>query len=271
MEFLGVLGERFPHTYSPRINKRIMEIINVNGAYKKFELPKGKMSEFINGVKILDIRGFNVTIPYKEEVIPYLDNISLEAGQIGAVNTVVNRNGKLFGYNTDYFGFKDTLDKNNITVENKIVVILGSGGASKAIKQVVLNNGASHIYIVSRNPESAKRGSEASSRISFIDYNELKKIKGDILVNSTPVGMSPKIGVSPVGKEIIMNFDSIVDIVYNPTETEFLKLAKEAGKKAVGGLYMLVAQAVKAEEKFNDVKIDDNVISIIYKEMISDF
>ena len=91
MEFLGVLGEKLPHTYSPIINKRIMELINVEGAYKKFELPRGNMHKFIDGVKTLDIRGFNITIPYKEEVIPFLDYISDEAKNIGAVNTVVNK------------------------------------------------------------------------------------------------------------------------------------------------------------------------------------
>lgn len=270
MEFLGVLGEKLPHTYSPRINKRILELIGIDGAYKKFEIPKGKLDQFISGVKLLDIRGFNITIPYKEEVIPYLDYISTEAKGIGAVNTVVNRDGKLYGYNTDYFGFSNTLKINNINIDDKIVVILGSGGASKAIREVMLDGNAKIIYIVSRNPEkSSEEG--LNERVKLITYEELKNIKGDVLVNSTPVGMYPKVGESPVSEEIISNYEAIVDIVYNPTETEFLKIGKALGKKAVGGLYMLVAQAVKAEEIFNDVNINEEIINVIYDELIKEF
>ena len=167
MEFLGVLGEKLPHTYSPIINKRIMELINVEGAYKKFELPRGNMQKFIDGVKALDIRGFNVTIPYKEEVMPFLDYISDEAKNIGAVNTVVNKDGKLCGYNTDYFGFHSTLKIANIDVKGKTTVILGSGGASKAIREVLLDDGAEEVYIVSRNPQDSSEKSE-NKRVKLI-------------------------------------------------------------------------------------------------------
>ena len=175
MEFLGVLGEKLPHTYSPIINKRIMELINVEGAYKKFELPRGNMQKFIDGVKTLDIRGFNVTIPYKEEVMSFLDYISDEAKNIGAVNTVVNKAGKLCGYNTDYFGFYSTLKIANIDVKGKRTVILGSGGASKAIREVLLDDGAEEVYIVSRYPQYSFENSK-DKRVKLINYDELGRM-----------------------------------------------------------------------------------------------
>lgn len=270
MEFLGVLGEKLPHTYSPIINKRIMELINVDGAYKKFELPQGNMHKFIDGVKTLDIRGFNITIPYKEEVIPFLDYISDEAKNIGAVNTVVNKDGKLCGYNTDYFGFHSTLKIANIDVKGKTTVILGSGGASKAIREVLLDDGAEEVYIVSRNPQDSSEKSE-NKRVKLINYEQLSELSGYLLVNSTPVGMYPKVGISPVGEEIIEKFEAVVDIVYNPTETEILRKARSLGKISIGGLYMLVGQAVKAEEIFHQVEIDKEIINIIYNELKKEF
>ena len=262
MEFLGVLGEKLPHTYSPIINKRIMELINVEGAYKKFELPRGNMQKFIDGVKTLDIRGFNVTIPYKEEVMSFLDYISDEAKNIGAVNTVVNKAGKLCFYST--------LKIANIDVKGKRTVILGSGGASKAIREVLLDDGAEEVYIVSRYPQYSSENSK-DKRVKLINYDELAKLNGYLLVNSTPVGMYPKVGVSAVGDEIIEKFQAVVDIVYNPTETEILKRARSLGKISIGGLYMLVGQAVKAEEIFHQIEIDKEIINIIYNELKKDF
>ena len=270
MEFLGVLGEKLPHTYSPIINKRIMELIGVEGAYKKFELPKGNMEKFIDGIKLLDIRGFNVTIPYIEVVMSYLDYVSVEAESIGAVNTVLNKHGKLYGYNTDYFGFHSTLEIANIDVKDKIAVILGSGGASKALREVLLNSGAKEVYIVSRKPNESSEKSR-DERVKLINYEELEEISGYLLVNSTPIGMYPNIEKSPVREEIISKYEAVVDIVYNPTETEILKIAKKLGKVYVGGLYMLVGQAVKAEEIFHGIEIDKEVINIIYNELKKEF
>ena len=270
MKILGVLGEKLPHTYSPYINKRIMELINVEGAYTKFEVQLGQLERFIDGVKVLNVKGFNVTIPYKEEVMPYLDFISTEAKNIGAVNTVVNVEGKLQGYNTDYFGFSYTLKINNLTMKDKVVVILGNGGACKAIRDVAIDEGAKSIYIVSRNPQDSGE-IISNNKVKIINYVQLTDIKGDIMINSTPVGMSPKVGISPVGEEIIKDYEAIVDIVYNPTETEFLRIGKKLGKVTAGGLCMLVGQAVKAEEIFHNVTIDEEVINIIYNEMKDNF
>ena len=133
MEFYGLLGEKLSHSLSPKINKIILEKNNTEGAYKLFEIPKNKLDNFVEAVKLLKIKGFNVTIPYKESIMKYLDCISDEATRIGAVNTVMLKDNKLYGYNTDYFGIEVMIKSKNINVKNKTAVILGSGGACKAV------------------------------------------------------------------------------------------------------------------------------------------
>ena len=148
MEFYGLLGERLEHSLSPRINKIILEKNNTEGAYKLFEIPNDKLGDFVNAIKLLKIKGFNVTIPYKESIIKYLDNISDEAARIGAVNTVMLKDNKLYGYNTDYFGIHIMLKSKNISIKNKTAVVLGAGGACKAVITYLLDNDVEKIYTI---------------------------------------------------------------------------------------------------------------------------
>lgn len=268
MEFFGVVGEKLSHTLSPEINKRIFELIDVEAAYKTFEIPKNDISKLGDALKLLNIKGVNITIPYKEAVMKQLDYISKEAKEIGAVNTILFEEGKLKGYNSDYFGFKKTLEINNIEVKNKICVVLGTGGASKALVTCLKDSKVKELYVVTRNKNKEFK---INSNVKIIDYKELENIKGDFIVNATPVGMYPKVGKSPVGKEIIENFDTLVDIVYNPKMTEFLKIGESLGKKICGGLYMLVGQAVKSEEIWHKRDIDLEVLDKIYKELENRF
>jgi shikimate dehydrogenase len=268
MEFYGIIGEKLSHSLSPQIHKRVFELLDIEGAYKLFEIPKDKINNLVDALKLLNIKGVNVTIPHKETVISQLDFISQEAKSIGAVNTILIKDGKAHGYNTDYFGFGSMLDKNNIQVQHKIAVVLGSGGASKAITTYLLDNQVESLYLVTRNKDS---NLELDSRIKVIDYEELKTIKGDIIINTTPVGMYPKVSDSPVEREIINNFHSIVDIIYNPKMTEFLRLGEELGKVTCGGLYMLVGQGIKAEEIWQDIKITEEVLEKVYRELEKEF
>lgn len=268
MELYGLLGEKLSHSLSPEIHTRIFDLINIKGAYKLFEVKEEDIEKFIQGLKVLKIKGSNVTIPYKEKVMKYLDEISEEGKKIGAINTIYLKEDKLYGYNTDYYGFGFMLESNAIEVENKIAVILGNGGATKAALQYLLDKEVEKIYIVSRNP---KIDNYKLNKVEIIGYDNIKNIKADILINSTPIGMYPKDGVSPVDKEVINNFKVLVDLIYNPEETEFLRIGKTLNKKTVGGLYMLVAQAVKAEEIWNNIKIDEDVIKEIYKEVNTRF
>ncbi|MDU5106996.1 shikimate dehydrogenase [Clostridium sp.] len=264
MEFYGLLGEKLSHSLSPEIHNEILKQINIAGGYKLFEVNKDRLSDFAEALKLLKIKGCNVTIPYKKDIMKYVDFISDEAKKIGAINTISLNEGKLYGYNTDYFGFGYMLKVNNIEVNDKVVVILGNGGASRAVLHYLIDNNAKEVYIVSRNP---KKDDFLLENVKLISYEELKSLKGDILINSTPVGMYPNIEESPVSKEVINNFDVLVDLIYNPMETKFLSYGKELNKINVGGLYMLIGQAAKAQEIWQDTDINEYVIEEIYNKI----
>jgi len=270
MEFYGLLGEKLSHSLSPKINKIILEKNNTEGAYKLFEIPKDKLDNFVESVKLLKIKGFNVTIPYKESIMKHLDYISEEATRIGAVNTVMLKDNKLYGYNTDYFGIEVMIQSKNINLKNKTAVILGSGGACKAVITYLLDNDVEKIYIVSRTPENVNLNS-VNKKLSIINYDELVNINGYLIINTTPVGMYPNSDKSAVSKNIMKNFDVAVDLVYNPMKTKFLQMAIEEGKVAIGGLHMLVGQAVKSQAIFNDRQISEELINYIYTEVAKDF
>lgn len=270
MDFYGLLGEKLSHSLSPRINKIIFEKNETEGAYKLFEIPRDKLSDFVDAVKVIKVKGFNVTIPYKESIMEYLDYISDEALRIKAVNTVMVKDNKLYGYNTDYFGIEVMFKCKGVDVGDKTAVILGFGGACKAVITYLLDNGADRIYIASRRPEDIDDVG-LDNKVKIIGYNELNNIKGHIIINSTPVGMYPNIKNSVVNNDIVKNFEIAVDLVYNPTKTKFLKIAEEEGKVAIGGLHMLVGQAVKSQAIFNDKVIDNKLIEYIYEELKKDF
>ena len=268
VNFYGLIGEKLSHSISPKIHNMIFETLNVNDSYRLFEIPKENIENLKEALKTLTIRGVNVTIPYKEKVIEYLDEISKEAKNIGAVNTIFNKSGKLIGYNTDYYGFKYMLEDKNINVTGKKVTVLGTGGASKAVITYLLDSHVSEILLVSRKKKDLYKNEE---KIKVIEYKDLKGVLGDIIINTTPVGMYPKMKDSPVTLEIIKNYDVLVDLIYNPLETEFLKLGKENNKITCSGLMMLVGQAVKAEEIWQDKTIDKKVIIDIYNKLIKEF
>jgi len=257
MNVYGLLGEKLSHTYSPKIHKLILEYTKLNGEYKLFPVQKSKIDEIINKVREGHIKGLNVTIPYKMEVMKYIEGVSEEAEYIGAVNTICLKNEKLIGYNTDSFGFKNTLINNGVEVENKNVAVLGSGGAAKAIVYILKSMKSAGVDIFSRSPEGSQKG-----------YDELKYNHNyHIIINTTPAGMYPETENSPINKEQIGCAKAVVDIIYNPIETRLLFYAKELGIKHINGMYMLVSQAVKAQEIFNEIKIDADITQKIYKEM----
>lgn len=268
MEFYGLLGEKLGHSLSPIIHKKIFEKLNIEGAYKLFPIPKEEIHKVGESIKLLGIKGVNVTIPYKQEIMKQLSYISDEAKKIGAVNTVLLKDGELYGYNSDYFGFGKMLEINNIEVKEKIAVVLGYGGAAKAVITYLLDNNVNKLYVVSRD-KSPKEGLD--SRAILIDYEDIKNIKGDILVNTTPVGMYPNIGKSPVEEDVVNNFSALVDLIYNPKETEFLRLGNLLGKKTCGGLYMLVGQAIKSQEIWQNMSIDEKILNEIYEELNKEF
>lgn len=259
MKKFGLIGEKLPHSFSKILHNIAFEILNLDYEYELYEIDLNTADDIKSFMIDNELDGINVTIPYKETVIKSLDSISEEAKKIGAVNTIKNIKGKLYGYNTDYYGFSYTLKSNDININNKTVVILGSGGASKAVIECVKDLNAKSIYLVSRN----KTDKETKDGIVLIDYKDLEDIKGEVLINTTPVGMYPKIDFSPVGEDIISNFNNVVDVVYNPLETKLMKTANKLGKNSFSGLTMLIMQGLKSEEIWNDFKLTKQEIDLI--------
>lgn len=262
MEFYGLLGEKLDHSISPEIHHKFFSILNIEGAYKKFEVSKVDLSKIPDAIKTLKIKGVNVTIPYKRDIMDYLDYISDEAKKIDAVNTILLKDNKLYGYNTDYYGFGTILTRNNVETKDKVAMVLGTGGASKAIVTYLLDHNVSKLYLISRNKVNVSSYSDC--RVEYATYNDIKEVTGDIIVNTTPVGMYPNVDASPVSEEIINNFEILVDIIYNPRKTKFLEIGEKLNKKTYGGLEMLVGQAIKSEEFWQDMKIDDKVFEEVY-------
>lgn len=269
MEFYGLLGEKLSHSLSPKIHDLILKKVGISGGYKLFEVERNNLEDFSTGLKVLNIKGSNVTIPYKTDIIKYLDEVSSEGKRIGAINTISLMDGKLYGDNTDYYGFGYMLEEYNVDINNKVAVILGNGGACKAVVYYLIDNGINHVYIVSRNPKVENTFNE--EKVSLIGYDEISDLNGHILINSTPIGMYPKVEGCPVNEEIISKFTTLVDLIYNPSITTFLAKGKELGKVTVGGLYMLVAQAIKAQEIWQGISIDKSIITDVYSEIEKEF
>lgn len=268
MEMYAVLGERLPHTLSPQINQYIFKALKVDAVYGVLEVERKNISKVVDAIKVLGYKGINVTIPYKEMIMPSLDVISPEALAIGAVNTVEICDGKSYGYNSDYFGFARMLEHEQVSPNGKDVVIFGAGGAAKALIAYLHDAKAKSILVVSNIPEELKAIKERFEYIQTAPLTKTDRFKGDICINATPVGMYPKLTQeSIIAEEVIQRFKVAVDIVYNPLETKFLKLAKKNGLITCTGLYMLIYQAVKSQEIFHQASIDLSIGDIIFKDL----
>ena len=248
----GCIGKKLTHSFSKEIHSRLADY-----EYELIELNENELEDFIKGK---DFSAINVTIPYKQTVIPYLDSLSDVAKHIGAVNTIVNRNGKLYGYNTDYYGMKALIERIGIDLKNKKVLILGTGGTSKTARVLTEDMGASEIITVSRTKSE-----------NHITYDEAINEHSDaeIIINTTPSGMYPDCDSQPIDISLFNNLEGVVDAVYNPLCTSLVLNAKAKGIKAEGGLYMLVMQAVVAVEKFLDAEIPKAVADNVYESVFA--
>ena len=246
MEY-GLIGEKLGHSFSKEVHNRLFDY-----DYTLKEIAREDLDAFMTA---RDFRAINVTIPYKQDVIPYLHKIDDNAEKIGAVNTVVNKGGKLYGYNTDFLGLLALIEKNGIELEGKKVLILGSGGTSKTAFAVAEHKNAREILRVSR-----------TAREGGITYEDAYKYHSDaqIIINTTPCGMYPNIGESPIDIDKFDCLSGMVDAIYNPLDTALIVAAKRRGIKATGGLYMLVAQAAFAVELFLDIRLDRGKIDEVY-------
>lgn len=251
MEY-GCIGEKLKHSFSKEIHNLIAEY-----EYEIREIAKDKLDRF---AKEADFKAINVTIPYKELIIPHLSWIDEHAKLIGAVNTVVKREGKLYGYNTDFYGMTELIKHAKINVCGKKVAILGTGGTSKTAKAVLRSLGAKEVLTVSRKPSDNQ-----------IDYETLVNQRKDvqIVINTTPCGMFPDNYNAPINLDDFPKVEGVIDAVYNPLRTRLISQALSKGIPAEGGLYMLVAQAVKACEIFADKKLPNDIVEETFNKIIS--
>lgn len=240
----GLLGKKLGHSYSPQIHSYLG-----NYSYVLFEKMQGELESFLkNG----DFHGLNVTIPYKKEVLPFLDSLSDCAAALGAVNTIVRQpDGKLVGHNTDYYGFRSMLKKSSICVSGKKVLVLGSGGASATVV-AVLQKESADVIVISRSGKNNYENLHLHSDAA-------------VIVNTTPVGMYPNVGVSPVDLNAFPHLEGVLDVVYNPARTQLLMDAEEKGIITENGLWMLVAQAKESAEWFTGKEILNERISEIHQ------
>lgn len=249
----GLIGEHLKHSYSCEIHAQIADY-----EYELHEIPPSGLGGFL---KKREFNAINVTIPYKQDVIPYLDEISDTAKRIGAVNTIVNRNGRLYGDNTDFAGMLALAKHIGVDMKGRKVLILGTGGASKTGHALAEYMGAQSVYYVSR---SGKDGS--------ISYEQAVTEHSDaqIIINATPVGMFPKQDGRPIDISAFPKLEGVIDAIYNPLRTNLILDAQERGIPAEGGLYMLSAQAVHASAVFRDIPLDESLVDKAFKSVKND-
>lgn len=252
MKKYGCIGKKLTHSFSREIHSKLADY-----KYELIELNEDEIGPFFQEK---DFEAINVTIPYKQTVIPYLDFVSDIAQRIGAVNTIVNRGGKLYGYNTDYYGMKALIERVGLELRGKKVLILGTGGTSKTARVVSSDLGAREILTVSR------RKSE-----EHISYEEAVSLHSDahIIINTTPSGMYPDCESKPIDISAFSYLEGLIDAVYNPLSTNLVLDARERGIKAEGGLYMLVMQAVVAVEKFLGTEIEKAKADEVFRSVFS--
>lgn len=249
----GLIGEKLGHSFSKIIHEKLADY-----TYDLIPLSLEELDVFM---REKEFSAINVTIPYKETVIPYLDEVDPKAAKMGAVNTVVQRNGKLFGYNTDYFGFRYMLEHNHIQIAGKKVLVLGRGGASKAVIAVLEDMGAAEIHTIYYKI--------AEDSISYETCYALHT-DAQVIVNTTPVGMYPNSGHTPIDLTPFTKLEAVADVVYNPLRTRLVLDAEEKGCQAIGGLEMLVGQAKYAVEIFLDQSLPEDSIDVVYKDLMAE-
>ena len=273
----AVLGESLPHTWSPFIHNSLFKACGREAVYLPITVPKSKLSSAIDVLGSC-FSGFNVTIPYKELIIPYLDEIDDAAKACGAVNTVENRGGKLIGHITDGLGMLRAIEEGGVATFGGHVLVLGGGGAARVAAYEFLQRG-NHVTIAVRSIEKGRKlASELASaqtdgdrRIHACTLDGIPEASFDLLINCTPVGMYPSVHNCPVSENVIGRCRAVFDAVYNPRETALLSCARAHGLTAIEGLGMLFYQAVEAQKFWfgSDIGVPNDTQSEIYRQLFA--
>jgi len=277
-EIIGVVGKNIENSLSPLIHNQIIDRYSLNFCYLPFQVAEINLGNAIQGISALNIKGVNVTFPYKEKVIKFLDKVEESARRIGAINTIVNDKGNLTGYNTDVIGFKKSLqEEGKSTVKGKKAIILGAGGAARGVIYALLEEKIEEITIFNRTLERAKKIKQDFSNFfpkscirafSLEEENIKDKIRrAHFLVNTTSFGIPPQIDKTPLPNEKLFHPNLLVyDLIYHPTKTLFLRQAEQAGAKIMNGLPMLVYQGIESFFLWTGIKVEGKeVIEMIRK------
>lgn len=261
----GVIGNPIKHTISPLIHNTLAERCGHNLVYVPFSVEEGRVGEAVKGAYALDILGMNVTVPYKGEVMKYLVDVDALASKIGAINTLVRTDGGYKGYNTDMSGLKRAMSSEGIRIEGEEIILLGAGGAARAVAYLCAEQKAATVYMLNRTIEKVQSvadevnsafGREVIHPMLLADYSKLPD-KKFLAIQATSVGLEPHDDEVVIADEAFYNkVHTGYDLIYKPFNTRFMKLVREAGGKAYNGLKMLIYQGIDAYELWNDVELD---------------
>lgn len=269
---VGVIGNPIKHSFSPLMHNLSFEMGNLNFIYLPFDVPPANLKDALKGMIALGIKGFNVTLPLKEKILSHMHVLSEDAGVIGAVNTVVNDNGRLFGYNTDVNGIIESLTPFKDEIADSSVAVIGAGGGSRSVIYALIRHfKAGEIYILNRTGQKAESMKDYfAQKMHYENIRTYELVPPDVvnvfqksklIINTTSVGMSPAVDDSPTEiASSIHNQHIVFDLIYNPIETKFLKMAKEQGARTVNGLSMFVEQGARSFEYWTGEKMDKEKI-----------
>ncbi len=270
-----LVGNPVAHTLSPVIHHELAKLTEINMTYIPCQVSDGSLENAIKGAYALNILGLNITVPYKEQVIPFLCEMDMPAERIGAVNTLVRQKDGYKGYNTDMPGLLRAMKSDGITIENEDVILLGAGGVARAVA-VMLCDKVKHLYILNRTSDKAKRiveevngyaGRNVAKAFALAEYGRIPEGKY-LAIQATNVGMYPHTDEVIISDErFYEKIHTGYDLIYNPAETEFIKKVMQAGGKAYNGLKMLLFQGIIAFELWNGVTVTDTQAAYVYEKL----
>ncbi|HEX9653055.1 MAG TPA: shikimate dehydrogenase [bacterium] len=266
---LGLIGYPVGHSVSPLMHQHLLKALNLSGSYESFETAPDQFEERIRALKASDIRGFNVTIPFKRQILALLDEVDESAQLVGAVNSVFHNNNRLLGFNTDGVGFERALQFHQIDVAKRQAIILGAGGAARAVALALIRGDIRRIYLANRTPGRSLELVEYISRTGFFNFITIPMAQGEIaklvdtvdfIINATPIGMWPDIEDTPLEFSEMATDLTAIDLIYNPLQTRFLRSAKAAGIKVMDGLDMLIFQGIAAMQIWTGRQVDPETV-----------
>ena len=268
---IGIIGDPVEHTGSPAIHNFLAEKLGDNVVYVPFHVDRGNLAEAVRGAYGLGITGLNVTVPHKQAVMAEVTELDDAALEIGAVNTIAVSKKGYKGYNTDFSGFMRQMDHDSVIAYNREVIMLGAGGAAKAVMYALQKTGASKIYVLNRSKSKANEIFGKSKNVEILGFDEWEKIPKSpdhICIQCTSVGLSPHDDECVIKDDAFFDLvETGVDLIYVPRETVFMKKLGERGKKAYNGLRMLMYQAVASYEIFMDREVPAQVLEELYEEL----